>query len=223
MSENFDAIIIGAGQAGPAARGPPTPYGTKRGPDRAQAFRRHLVNNGCIPTKALVASAYAAHLARRAADYGVSSCAGPPVDMRAAKARKDAMMLPSRNGVAAGSKAWRAARSIRPGAIVPAPRAPRRRRKSDRGAVLDQRGRPRHRSPNARYRQASAYADQQQLPSSSLPRRGIWSSSAAATFGLDSRRCTGASAAGDGGGDGPAPDAREDEDVSAAVNEILDC
>jgi pyruvate/2-oxoglutarate dehydrogenase complex dihydrolipoamide dehydrogenase (E3) component len=57
------------------------------------------VNTGCTPTKTLIASAYAAHVARRAADYGVTIAGAVGVDMRAVKARKDAVVAPSRNGV----------------------------------------------------------------------------------------------------------------------------
>jgi pyruvate/2-oxoglutarate dehydrogenase complex dihydrolipoamide dehydrogenase (E3) component len=57
------------------------------------------VNTGCTPTKTLIASAYAAHIARRAADYGVTIAGAVKVDMKAVKARKDAVVAPSRNGV----------------------------------------------------------------------------------------------------------------------------
>jgi len=71
MTRRFDAIIIGAGQAGPALAGRLTAAG-----QMVALVERHFVggtcvNTGCRPTKTLVASAYAAHLARRAADYGV--------------------------------------------------------------------------------------------------------------------------------------------------------
>jgi pyruvate/2-oxoglutarate dehydrogenase complex dihydrolipoamide dehydrogenase (E3) component len=62
-------------------------------------FGGTCVNTGCTPTKALVASAYAAYLARRAADYGVTIGGPVGVDMKAVKARKDAISLPSRRGV----------------------------------------------------------------------------------------------------------------------------
>ncbi len=64
-------------------------------------FGGTCVNTGCTPTKTLVASAYAAHLARRAADYGVRIAGEIAIDMKAVKARKDAVMLRSRNGVEA--------------------------------------------------------------------------------------------------------------------------
>jgi pyruvate/2-oxoglutarate dehydrogenase complex dihydrolipoamide dehydrogenase (E3) component len=90
--EAFDAIIIGAGQSGPflAVRL------AKAGWNVALVEREHLggtcVNDGCIPTKTLVASARAAHVARRAADYGVVLPGPVHVDMKAVKARKDAIV-----------------------------------------------------------------------------------------------------------------------------------
>jgi pyruvate/2-oxoglutarate dehydrogenase complex dihydrolipoamide dehydrogenase (E3) component len=57
------------------------------------------VNTGCTPTKTLVASAYVAHIARRAADYGVRIEGTVNVDMKAVKARKDAVVAVFRNGV----------------------------------------------------------------------------------------------------------------------------
>jgi pyruvate/2-oxoglutarate dehydrogenase complex dihydrolipoamide dehydrogenase (E3) component len=94
----FDAIIIGAGQAGPPLAGRLTAAGQRV----AVIERKHVggtcVNTGCIPTKTLVASAHAAHLARRGAEYGVGT--GPvTVDMAKVKARKDGIMLEDRNGV----------------------------------------------------------------------------------------------------------------------------
>src|SRR6185503_17777320 len=67
-------------------------------------IERHLfggtcVNNGCTPTKAMVASAYAAHIHRRAADYGVVPAGDPRIDMRRVKARKDEIVSSSRNGL----------------------------------------------------------------------------------------------------------------------------
>jgi pyruvate/2-oxoglutarate dehydrogenase complex dihydrolipoamide dehydrogenase (E3) component len=86
---SYDAIVIGAGQAGPflAVRL------AKAGKRTALIEREHLggtcVNDGCIPTKTLVASARTAHVARRAADYGVQVGGAVTVDMKAVKARKD--------------------------------------------------------------------------------------------------------------------------------------
>ncbi|MET0576516.1 MAG: FAD-containing oxidoreductase [Mesorhizobium sp.] len=95
----FDAIIIGTGQAGPSLAGRLTDAGMTV----AIIERHHVggtcVNTGCKPTKTLVASAYAAHLARRADDYGVTLGGGTVgIDMKKAKARKDAVVNSSRNG-----------------------------------------------------------------------------------------------------------------------------
>ena len=73
----FDAIVVGAGQAGPPLAGRLTAAGMK-----VALIERHLVggtcvNTGCMPTKTMVASAYAAHLARRGADFGFSAGRGP--------------------------------------------------------------------------------------------------------------------------------------------------
>jgi pyruvate/2-oxoglutarate dehydrogenase complex dihydrolipoamide dehydrogenase (E3) component len=97
----YDAIIIGAGQAGPSLARRMAAEG-----DRVAIIERHLfggtcVNTGCTPTKAMVASAYAAHLARRAAEYGVTIGGTVSVDMKQVKARKDAIVRASRDGVEA--------------------------------------------------------------------------------------------------------------------------
>ncbi len=98
MTQRFDAIIVGAGQAGPSLAVRLASAGRK-----TALIERHLlggtcVNVGCTPTKALVASAHAAHLARRGGDFGVRS--GPvSVDMGAVKARMDAIVTKSRTGL----------------------------------------------------------------------------------------------------------------------------
>ena len=94
----FDAIIIGTGQAGPSLARRLVAAGKVAVIERKH-FGGTCVNNGCTPTKAMVASAYAAHLARRHADYGVTIGGPIAVDMKAVKARKDAIVAPSRNGV----------------------------------------------------------------------------------------------------------------------------
>lgn len=98
MTERFDAIVVGAGQAGPPLAGRLTAAGQRV----AVVERKHVggtcVNTGCIPTKTLVASAHAAHLARRGADYGVAT-GTISVDMAKVKARKDGIMLKDRKGV----------------------------------------------------------------------------------------------------------------------------
>ncbi|MGA8088091.1 MAG: FAD-containing oxidoreductase [Terracidiphilus sp.] len=98
MTQPFDAIIVGAGQAGPSLAARLAKVGRK-----VALIERHLlggtcVNTGCTPTKALVASAHAAHLARRGVDFGVTT--GPvSVNMRAVKARMDAIVNKSRSGL----------------------------------------------------------------------------------------------------------------------------
>ena len=95
----FDAIIIGAGQAGPPLAGRLTGAGMTVALVERALFGGTCVNTGCTPTKTLVASAYAAHLARRARDYGVVIEGAIRVDMAAVKARADAVVAPSRAGV----------------------------------------------------------------------------------------------------------------------------
>ncbi|BCH15083.1 FAD-containing oxidoreductase [Mesorhizobium sp. L-2-11] len=85
----FDAIIIGAGQAGPPLAGRLTAAGMSVALIERKLVGGTCVNTGCMPTKAMVASAYAAHLARRAADYGVTLSGPVGVDYTAIKARKD--------------------------------------------------------------------------------------------------------------------------------------
>jgi pyruvate/2-oxoglutarate dehydrogenase complex dihydrolipoamide dehydrogenase (E3) component len=95
----YQAIIIGTGQAGPALPRRLVAAGWKVAIIERKLFGGTCVNTGCTPTKTLVASAYAAHVARRAADYGVNIGGRVTVDMKAVKARKDAVVRPSRNGV----------------------------------------------------------------------------------------------------------------------------
>jgi pyruvate/2-oxoglutarate dehydrogenase complex dihydrolipoamide dehydrogenase (E3) component len=95
----FDAIIIGTGQAGPSLARRLVAAGRKVAVVERKHFGGTCVNNGCTPTKAMVASAHAAHVARRHADYGVTIGGPIGVDMKAIKARKDAIVAPSRSGV----------------------------------------------------------------------------------------------------------------------------
>jgi pyruvate/2-oxoglutarate dehydrogenase complex dihydrolipoamide dehydrogenase (E3) component len=94
----FDAIIIGAGQAGPSLAGRLTAAGMSVAIVERHLFGGTCVNTGCKPTKTLVASAYAAHLARRGADYGVM-IDQIRIDMPRIKARADKVIHDSRNGV----------------------------------------------------------------------------------------------------------------------------
>jgi pyruvate/2-oxoglutarate dehydrogenase complex dihydrolipoamide dehydrogenase (E3) component len=95
----YDAIIIGTGQAGPALARRLVAAGWKVAIIERKSFGGTCVNTGCTPTKTLVASAYAAHVARRAADYGVTIGGAVGVDMKAVKARKDAVVGASRDGL----------------------------------------------------------------------------------------------------------------------------
>ena len=99
MPTHFDAIIIGAGQAGPSLAGRLTQAGRKVAMIERKLFGGTCVNTGCTPTKAMVASAYVAYKARTANTYGVNIEGAVSVDMKAVKARKDAILLKSRNSV----------------------------------------------------------------------------------------------------------------------------
>ncbi|MGH8801368.1 MAG: FAD-dependent oxidoreductase, partial [Casimicrobiaceae bacterium] len=99
MAQNFDAIVIGTGQAGPALAVRLGKAGQRTAIIERKLVGGTCVNNGCIPTKALIASARTAHIAARAADFGV--VVEPPVrvDMTRVKARKDAIVRQSSEGV----------------------------------------------------------------------------------------------------------------------------
>src|SRR3984957_10041288 len=97
--QTFDAIIVGAGQAGPALAGRLTDSGMKVALVERKLIGGTCVNTGCTPTKTLVASAYAAYLARRAADYGVTIGGPVSIDMKRVKARKDGVVAASRDGL----------------------------------------------------------------------------------------------------------------------------
>jgi len=97
--ESYDAIIIGTGQAGPALAQRLVDSGRNVAVIERKFFGGTCVNTGCTPTKTLVASAYAVHMARRATDFGVNIPCEITVDMKAVKARKDHVSGRSRNGV----------------------------------------------------------------------------------------------------------------------------
>jgi pyruvate/2-oxoglutarate dehydrogenase complex dihydrolipoamide dehydrogenase (E3) component len=99
MPSSFDALVIGTGQAGPALAARLAAAGQSVAVIERDRFGGTCVNDGCTPTKAMVASAYAAHLARRAADYGVRIDGEPSVDFAAVMARKDAIVAKSSGGV----------------------------------------------------------------------------------------------------------------------------
>ena len=95
----FDAIIIGTGQAGPSLAARFSAAGKTVAIIERHKFGGTCVNTGCIPTKTLVASAYAAHVARRGAEYGFAVNGDVRVDMKRVKARKDAVSGRSNKGV----------------------------------------------------------------------------------------------------------------------------
>ncbi len=99
MIQKYDAIIIGTGQSGPALAQRLTREGLTTAICERRLFGGTCVNVGCIPTKTLVASARAAHMARRARDFGVRIDSDIHVDMAAVKARKDAVVRQSNEGV----------------------------------------------------------------------------------------------------------------------------
>src|SRR3954451_2875076 len=99
MTTTHDAIIIGTGQAGPSLARRLADAGRRVAIVERQLVGGTCVNTGCIPTKAMVASAYAAHMARRAADFGVRIEGPVSVDLAQVKARKDAISAQSRIGV----------------------------------------------------------------------------------------------------------------------------
>jgi pyruvate/2-oxoglutarate dehydrogenase complex dihydrolipoamide dehydrogenase (E3) component len=99
MNSNYNAIIIGTGQAGPPLAKRLSEAGMSIAIIERHLFGGTCVNTGCIPTKAMVASAYAAHVAQRAGDYGVGIAGDITVDVKAVKARKDAISERSRTGV----------------------------------------------------------------------------------------------------------------------------
>lgn len=99
MTRRFDTIIIGSGQAGPALAARLTGAHLSVAFIEREHFGGTCVNDGCVPTKTLVASAHAAFVARRHADFGVTLGGPIGVDMKSVKARKDAIVQASVNGV----------------------------------------------------------------------------------------------------------------------------
>jgi len=99
MATTYDAIIIGTGQAGPSLAARLAGAGMKTAIVERKRFGGTCVNTGCIPTKTLVASARAAHVARKASEYGVMIGSAVSVDMKKVKERKDAVVRRSNEGV----------------------------------------------------------------------------------------------------------------------------
>ncbi len=99
MAEKYDAIVVGTGQSGPSLAARLAGAGQKVAIVERKRFGGTCVNKGCTPTKTLVASARAAHMARRGADFGVMIDGPIRVDMARVKARKDAVVAKSSGGV----------------------------------------------------------------------------------------------------------------------------
>ena len=99
MATRYDAIIIGTGQSGPKLAARFAQEGMNTAVLERKLFGGTCVNVGCIPTKALVASARAAHVARRGSDFGVVIDGSIAVDMNAVKARKDEIVRASNEGL----------------------------------------------------------------------------------------------------------------------------
>jgi len=99
MTERFDAIVIGTGQAGPALAVRLATAGRKTAIIERKLIGGTCVNNGCIPTKTLIASARAAYVARRGGDFGVTIDAPIRVDMAEVKKRKDSVVRHSTDGL----------------------------------------------------------------------------------------------------------------------------
>lgn len=99
MSRPFDAIIVGAGQAGPSLANRLTRAGQSVALVERKLFGGTCVNTGCMPTKTLVASARAAHVARRAADFGVVLDGGVGIDMAKVRSRAETVIANARHGV----------------------------------------------------------------------------------------------------------------------------
>ncbi len=97
--EKYQAIVIGTGQAGPSLAARLASSGLKTAIIEKGAFGGTCVNNGCTPTKTLVASAKAAFVARRAQDFGIMIEGDIHVDMKKVKARKDVLVNQSNQGL----------------------------------------------------------------------------------------------------------------------------
>ncbi len=99
MNTTYDAIVIGTGQSGPSLAVKLAGAGRKTAVIERKLFGGTCVNVGCIPSKTLIASAHAAHVARRAAEFGVVLQGEVKVDMARVKARKDEVVKQSNDGV----------------------------------------------------------------------------------------------------------------------------
>ena len=99
MSKIYDAIVLGAGQAGPAMTARLSAAGKKVALIEKDLLGGTCVNVGCTPTKAMVTSAHTAHVARRAEELGVIASADVSVDLRKIVERKNKIVSNSRTGL----------------------------------------------------------------------------------------------------------------------------
>jgi pyruvate/2-oxoglutarate dehydrogenase complex dihydrolipoamide dehydrogenase (E3) component len=125
VNRTFDAIVIGAGQAGPSLAGRLATSGMTVAITERHQFGGTCVNVGCTPTKTLVASAEVAYQARRAAEYGIKISGDISTDMRAVRARKDAVVSDSRDHLERWLRAFEGCTVIRGHARFEAPHAVR--------------------------------------------------------------------------------------------------
>src|SRR5512143_3572265 len=99
MATAYEALIIGTGQSGPSLAVRLAGAGMKTAILERKLYGGTCVNVGCIPTKTLVASARVAYLAHRAADFGLLIDGPISIDMKQVKARKDALVQASNEGI----------------------------------------------------------------------------------------------------------------------------
>jgi len=99
MPISFDAIVIGAGQAGPSLAAALAKQGMKTAIVERHLFGGTCVNTGCIPSKTLIANARVAHMINRSNDYGINIQGPIAIDMSQVKKRKDAIVQRSTQGV----------------------------------------------------------------------------------------------------------------------------
>jgi pyruvate/2-oxoglutarate dehydrogenase complex dihydrolipoamide dehydrogenase (E3) component len=125
MASHFDCIVIGTGQSGPALAARLSGAGLKIAVVERKQFGGTCVNTGCVPTKAMVASAYVAHLARRSNEYGVTLGSPVSVDMKRVKARKDEISGRSNHAVETWMRKLKNATVYHGHACFEAPRAVR--------------------------------------------------------------------------------------------------
>ena len=122
MNKRFDAIIIGSGQSGPSLAARFVKEGMRVAVIERKHFGGTCVNTGCVPTKTLVASAYVAHMARRAAEYGVDVGGAVKVDIKRVMARKNAIVEKSRANIAQWMEGLKDSRVCRGHARFTSPR-----------------------------------------------------------------------------------------------------